>query len=351
MTLVAAFRVSGVPGLIGDFLISNRENHGRGSKKIERLRPNLAVGWTGQLLQAKAVLSDMYADLSRCPTQEEVQAWFESFDAVALGAPKLKLVGWVVDSSGARSFHWDASTAAFPQWDAPAWFVGSGSEAAEALYNAYMSGSSTVEEADERDALDWILATLTATNGRDLVDTSSHALGFGGGYEALYWSGSTASFQYVERVLYYLAGRELDESGKVIDGPLGFAESVALYHTIGECSVLDVNTAGPLDSRTIWAMTAVGMPVAETRIAEHLRARGALPADLRADFHAGLLVVRTPRGWESMTPFIECPWDAVRAVEGVVGGIKLGIPPEMFEVVHRVRTTLSDGNALPPVIQ
>jgi hypothetical protein len=291
----------------------------------------------------------MYADLSRRPTYDEVRDWFECLDAATIGASKLKLVGWIVDDGGARSFHWDAGTAPFVQWDEPAWFIGSGSATAEALYDAYMKGSSTVEEADERDALDWILSTLTATNARDLVDTSSHALGFGGGYEALHWSRSTASFQYVERVLYYITGHELDEFGHAVRGPQMFAESVAHYHTIGECSVLDINAVGPLGSRTIWAMSAVGTPVAERQIAEHLRALGQMPADLRAGFRAGLLAVRTPRGTERPAPFIECPWDPFQYVEGVVGGIKLRIWPEVFELVYRARTALRDGDAEPRV--
>ncbi|HEV7774156.1 MAG TPA: hypothetical protein VGO48_12820 [Conexibacter sp.] len=347
MTLVAAFRVSGVPGLIGDFLITTGEDRERGSKKIERIRPNLAVGWTGRLLQAGAVLRHMYVDLSRRPTYDEVREWFECLDAATIGASKLKLVGWIIDDGGARSFHWDAGTAPFVQWDELAWFIGSGSATAEAFYDAYMKGSSTVEEADERDALDWILGALTATNTHDLMDASSHALGFGGGYEALYWSRSTASFQYVERVLYYIAGRELDALGHAVEGPQQFAESVACYHTIGECSVLDINGVGPNGSRRTWAMSAVGTPVAETQIAEHLRALGQLPADMRADFHAGLLAVRTPRGPERPIPFIQCPWDRLQYVEGVVGGINLRIPPEMFEFVYRARTALSDGDAEP----
>jgi hypothetical protein len=123
MTLVTALKSTGVPTMIGDFLIMDSVSQVRGRKKISRPRPNLAAGWTGRLVQAKMVLRSLHYDLGERPSRATVQACLVSYDIRQLGNPRLKLVGWVVDD-GAHALHWDAA-APLVHWGGP-WFVGTG---------------------------------------------------------------------------------------------------------------------------------------------------------------------------------------------------------------------------------
>lgn|GEM_PF-3388113 len=79
MTLVAAYKSTGIPILLGDFLISRGEDRHRGRKKICRIRDNLAVGWTGSLLQTEHVLA--------------FDIWVMS--AVGVSSPREELFEWL----------------------------------------------------------------------------------------------------------------------------------------------------------------------------------------------------------------------------------------------------------------
>ncbi|MGN6188516.1 MAG: hypothetical protein ACTHOE_06425 [Conexibacter sp.] len=348
MTLVTALKSTGVPTMIGDFLITDSVSQVRGRKKISRLRPNLAVGWTGRLVQAEMVLRSMYDDLGERPTRATVQACLESYDVRHLGNPQLKLVGGVVDDNGAHAFHWDAA-APLVYWGGP-WFVGTGSAWIENIYDRYMRASADARP-DEKDALDWIMGALSELNIFDVYNRSTHRLGFGGGYEALYWSSRDASFRYVEQVLYFLVGCRVDANGAVSADPEIAVDDMAHYQTMGECSVFTFSRPVEGSDYTMWGMSPVGMPwPREEAIGEMFRACNG-PMNMEADYYAATIAVSGPNAIAPMTPFIQCPWDRRKLIRGTRGRVDVELPHEMFEVLFRERAvpTESIPDSLKPL--
>lgn len=334
MTLVAALKSTGIPTMIGDFLITNPMSQGRGRKKISRLRSNLAAGWTGKLLQAEMALRSMYDDLSERPTRATVHTWLESFDVRQLGDPQLKLVGWVVDDDGAHAFHWDAA-APLAHWGGP-WFVGTGSAWIENIYDRYLRASADARP-DEKDAMDWIMGALSELNIFDVGSRSTHSLGFGGGYEALYWSSEDASFRYVEKVLYFLVGCRVDANGAVSAGPEIAIDDMAHYQTMGECSVLTFSRPAEGADYTMWAMTPVGVPWSQEETLSGMHRASDGPMNMKADYYAATMSVSGPHAIAPMTSFIQCPWDVRKLIRGTRGRLEVALPNEMFEMLFRER--------------
>ena len=58
MTLIAAYRIYGVPVLMGDLLLTKAESDSS-IKKITKIGKNLAVGWAGDFFIAKPILKKL----------------------------------------------------------------------------------------------------------------------------------------------------------------------------------------------------------------------------------------------------------------------------------------------------
>jgi hypothetical protein len=331
MTLVTAFKSTGVPTMIGDFLISSATSRGRGRKKIARLRPNLAVGWTGRLLQAEMVLDRLYASLDESPTRDDVERLLQAFDVAPLGTPRLKLVGWVVDKAGPHAFHWDAASP-YVHWGAP-WFVGTGAAWMENAYDRYAQPSAEARP-DERDGMDWVLGTLCELNVFDFLYSPTHHLGFGGGYEALYWSREVGSFRYVERTLYFCLGAWVDDRGKMTGPPIVRKDDVARYQTIDEWSVITLSRPVDGSDYQVWGMSPVGVPTSADDVLVKMQKAADGPMNMEADYYAAAISVGGPGKITPMVPFLQHPW-LPGTFSGGPGSLEVKLSSEVFEIVYQ----------------
>ena len=67
MTVIGCFRSYGAPTMLGDFMITTAGQQSGLRKKIRRLRPTMAIGWTGSEFAADT--ATVALDSALCPRQ------------------------------------------------------------------------------------------------------------------------------------------------------------------------------------------------------------------------------------------------------------------------------------------
>lgn len=130
MTLVAAFRINGIPVLVGDLLLTGQgpqesieiptvgdvsliplfpdsDEAIKGLvQKVNILSENLVIGWTGSYPEAKSIISDLkQVSATGSLTKELLQDFFESRKSW-VGSEKLAFVGYIKDFNGIHSFEY-----------------------------------------------------------------------------------------------------------------------------------------------------------------------------------------------------------------------------------------------------
>jgi ATP-dependent protease HslVU (ClpYQ) peptidase subunit len=323
MTLVATSRSGGVPLIVGDFMITRGSDRRRARKKIARIRPNLAVGWTGSLVEAITVLEQMAAAITQIPSRDELKNWLEAFDSGVVTNRPLKLVGWIVDDNGATGFHWD-SAAPVVQWG-DQWNVGSGGQPYEVLSRAFMMSPDAM---DEHQALEWLLALLSHLTADDMLARTAHAIGVGGGYEALFWSSANQQFEYLEDIVYFLAATKMDHAGRVLVPPQPI-DAIRRYWIADECSFLAIGEGGgPTAGYEMYAMTAAGLRHSDQRILDLMvqeKEQGAMQMEAR--YYAGQIIFESPSAPPLAVPIVVCPWHGTPPLaQGHRGRLDLHLP-------------------------
>jgi hypothetical protein len=286
MTLVAAYPASGIPILLGDFMISKGAERSRGSKKISRLRPNLAVGWSGTQLRAEAVLGSLCRELTSRPARDELEALLPQLADAGAPGLDLKLAGWIVDDEGPAAFLWDAALPCV-SWGTE-WFVGSGGASFEAWFRDSHVGSLHISP-DEAESIDGTVEALAWLNCLDVMTKGTHPAGFGAGYEAMYWSASQTEFKYVEDVVYCVVRCCMDAHGKLHKEPRILDDKIVTYTTLPEeCSLLSLTDVVSDADHEMWAMTPVGPRCSGDDVKAMLQALDDGPIRMKADHYAGL---------------------------------------------------------------
>jgi hypothetical protein len=343
LTLVAAYRSAGVPVLLGDFLISRRDDRGRGKKKISRIRRNLVVGWTGNLLQAENVLGLLFEDIGDKPTKESIEAWFSQLEVERPPEPNLKLAGWISEDGGEFGFHWDAGVGQVT-WGEE-WFIGSGGRAFEASFTGYRSPLDPEIGPQVKAALETLIGVLTQLNCTDRIAQEGQAEGIGGGYEALYWSAENRAFEYLGDALYFIVVSRLDAQGVLKSEPELLGDSLTTYRAriAGEYSVLTFSEG---EGHDIWVMTAAGQPCSRNEIHRWLQSELAQPMDLHADYYGGLLMFAAPAPCPPV-PWVGCPWDSWSPFSGGRGQFELRIPRGAIEEIYQERQAVYAASPYP----
>jgi hypothetical protein len=220
MTLVAAYRTFGVPVLVGDFLITaSRERVGL-KKKIHRLRPNLAVGWTGSETAAHLVFTFLHDHFEQgLPTKRAFEQALTSFTAADLGALFVELVGWIYDAR-AYCFRWRSD------WPQEVFYdeyhlAGSGERLVARMIGNSVAQShipDSVRSDLEGNAIKETLWDVCRLMADEVGARQNQIAGFGHAYEVLTLIGH--EFQYVEHALFVFAEIGFDGQHRCISATL-----------------------------------------------------------------------------------------------------------------------------------
>ena len=104
MTVIAAFKISDTPVLIGDILLSRS---GKEESHIE-IPTSLAIGWTGQTFAAKALIKEIRARFEQPLFNSDVFFSFLKNNEIIDQTVELTIIGWVINKGEPVSFYWSA---------------------------------------------------------------------------------------------------------------------------------------------------------------------------------------------------------------------------------------------------
>jgi len=234
MTLIAAHKVEEIPLLIGDFLITGG-NRSFTLKKVHIISPNLAVGWTGNLLAARPVLRALNAQFKHARvSRKELERFLTSYSQDESTEVFVRLIGWIVDEEP-RCFRWrsDYTSEVFY---ADHFFDGSGADTYEALVNnpGTKRGVQSRSISNVEKAIYFALFQACTLMSDEVMDKKNQQIGFGHGYEAAYFDNN--EFKFVDDVLYVVWDFYYDLKGK--GGGHRFYPIVHKYRSFGYYSVV-----------------------------------------------------------------------------------------------------------------
>lgn len=262
MTLVAAFSVSGVPALVGDFLITDSHPHANHiflptkpelrdqkpeigqrricglRKKIHKIGERLIVGFTGDLMAGEQLLRALYSHVgSSSPTLPDL----ERFLANVLFSDKNKteLVGWILEKRPI-CFHWKGSE---PEKVNVVDSVFTGSGGAH-FRNEILPATTSAMSHDLRTAVEKAIYVCVAKTGKilfsELMAAGHLAYDYGFGAEAILWDGS--KFFYIDKVAYAFWNIQVNQDNSLTVYPSNVS---AIYKNYGAFSVMQVSHLGP----------------------------------------------------------------------------------------------------------
>jgi hypothetical protein len=262
MTLVAAFKISGIPVLLGDFLLTDEiagKNHiflptvpqlRRAAndqrrvcglrKKIHKVGERLVVGFTGGVAPGVELMKRLIIRFGASePSVESLRAFLadEEFPRKSETA----LVGWICDKRP-LCFRWNGKEPeVFRIVDSA--FDGSGARHfQEEVMPAHQTGKSDAI----RTAFDNAMYVAVTKIGKILLQeilngrTIDHAYGFGG--EILIWDG--ARFAYVANVAFAFWNVIVRSDDALWFSP----RHIAAYRNYGKYSVLQITHIGPKEN-------------------------------------------------------------------------------------------------------
>lgn len=260
LTLVAAIKICDTPVLFGDLMLTERDRTST-RRKILRLRPTLAVGWSGTHIVARAIFRDLNDKLPFQPTIEEVRNALRQFSDEN-GFLSVQLTGWVLGHESV-AFMWDGH---FPNEFVlgEQFAIGSGLEVLMPRLTDRRLHAPPPPEVSTAEHVRSQALTLTGNLMKsDLSDRIQQSrFGFGVGYDVLV--GESGRFRYISPVIYAAMSAQVDGEGHIRDvsRPLG----VALLRTVGEhtfCQaglnidqVMDIDLISPVFSTTSKASKA-----------------------------------------------------------------------------------------------
>jgi hypothetical protein len=200
MTLVAAYRPEGIPVLIGDFLITGGGQEST-KKKIYKVSPNFAVGWSGPAFVAAPILRSLFSEFEdKTVTRSEVEAFFTNRPKDELSNLRFFIVGWVIDEHP-HCFLWNilCPTKLFYE---PYYVIGSGTQKfQELMTRKSMEGSWGSKRNNVEQAIFSALSKATELYSDENLDRMNRRERFGHGYELLYFDGK--EFKYVENIAFF----------------------------------------------------------------------------------------------------------------------------------------------------
>src|SRR6185295_2210910 len=200
MTLVAAYRPEGVPILIGDFLITG-EAHESTRKKIYKIGPNFAVGWSGTAFVAATILKSLFTAFEdRTVSLAEIETFFTNRPEDELSELPLYIVGWVI-AEQPHCFLWNILNPKELFYE-PYYVIGSGSQKFQDLISSNkMRASPGFKRTTVEEAIFSALSTAAELYSDEDLGKMNRREGFGHGYELLCFDGK--EFNYIENIAFF----------------------------------------------------------------------------------------------------------------------------------------------------
>ncbi len=236
--------------LMGDLLITNSGVPSTIRKKVTILTKNFAVGWTGSLPTARAVIGKLRQTL---PSEGIVdKKWLEdaltAYAADDFGHLGINLVGWLIADED-YCFRWRSDYPIEVFYGDPM-VDGSGAPACRRDFGEDGAGSHTSSKRNERDDLNRIelneyhipeslhlsLNIATRLMSDEILSTGFYrSFSIGHAYEIIYLGNN--GFQYLDNLFYFVLTLHFDENGgcisQVVESPC------YKYHTEQEHAILE----------------------------------------------------------------------------------------------------------------
>lgn len=258
MTLVAAFKVDGVPVLLGDFLLTDeaKKSHeflptmtksdpkapqpkpaagarrvAGTSRKVTKINDRFVVGFTGEIKAGKFLIRSLHRIFSsRKVTKQELEAFLVNIKVANKSG--IQLVGWICENRQ-LCFAWSGRTGELKIVESA--FAGSGANHFKSLIaQKNEEGGTRIKTAFEKARFVCVgrIGQFIADELRTL-DTVKNSYGFGG--ESLVWNGT--SFAYVDNVTYSFYNVEFRRNGVT---PWGIVEVACKYKDCGDHCIFEV---------------------------------------------------------------------------------------------------------------
>ena len=247
MTVVAAFKYLETPVLFGDFMISVNGSRSGLRRKLFKFSDNFVAGWTGSMVSAATVFSDLYERFGNTtPTFVDLQNFLSTHTFATSPALELAVIGWLVDSSP-HCFCWWNNYPTIVHENVN-YFFGSGGSSVQRLVEK-PGHEWVVGLEDERSQVD--LATYFTVNvaGRlladELFEQENQKNLFGVAYEALVYDGA---FNYIDDVLYTFCDYSTADIQRVVNpnyfklNHLGEVAAVQQTNVVKDATGIDLIT-------------------------------------------------------------------------------------------------------------
>jgi hypothetical protein len=241
MTLIAAYKQDGLAVLIGDMALTNSakgDAFRSVRKKIYRISENFAVGWAGNQLVAKKVISDLKRVFGNdIVTKLSLENFFTSYDPDDFGSLHTNFIGWVIDDEP-YCFRWNCL---YPQevFYGSFFFDGTGDKYFESLKKQSWEGGGSVSSVQEQALLNVINEIATA-RFEEILYSKTWDRSFGVSYEILAFIDKR--FSYVGSIAYI--GWDYFWDSDKGTGRLEQAPAIYKYNCMGEYSIIQETLSG-----------------------------------------------------------------------------------------------------------
>jgi hypothetical protein len=252
MTLVACLTALDSPILLGDFLVSDKQQTGDfdiAKRKIRRLGSTIGIGWAGNQVGVDTVVSELQRNLDHGAGKQELEAALLRIDPNDMPGA-LTLVGWVVDGE-ADAFHWQSTYPGTVNWGGP-WYIGSGGALMDYLLP---NGIETLPGDEGRDPRLSALEVAAHLTGSETIYREHPELKIGPGFEVMWWNG--AEFEYIGPVQYFATQYTYDADGNLLE--LRMLGRHFRYFARDELSVIIPYEGGK--AKEAYIFTPIGQPV------------------------------------------------------------------------------------------
>lgn len=260
MTIVAAFRVEGIPVLIGDMLITSIANNKESNflptqpyfsknlpndtgrrvcgarKKVHLINSKLVIGWAGSLHAASRVLvklNNLFA--SKRATRKTLESALTSINDYTEEIWNVHIIGWILDGEP-HCFRWNSG---YPSevFYHHSHFEGSGENTfIETLAEPAKSGLGHGVDSPELAAQLVSLAKISKLIDKEIWTGVTLRESFGYCYETIYLDGD--KFRFIEDVTYLMweIGKEGGAGYHYRAGPL-----IVKYKSAGKFSIVQTS--------------------------------------------------------------------------------------------------------------
>lgn len=258
MTVVAAFRTSGIPLLVGDLLVTANANGGKKSflptapgaaaalpdeiqvrvdgtrKKVHVFGGQLAVAWSGSFLAASSILRSLKAFAETTPVDQETLSQFlDTQTDWKEDRVSVVLTGWV-SKPEPLCFRWNSAWPHEVFFD-ERFFDGSGDRIFEGLIDeAVTSGTGPGMSTDIERAIYAALAKIGKLVSHEVFTGETLRAKFGYCYELAYFDG--AEFRYLDEVTYLSWLVRITDSDPRYQAQV--APAIVKYKNFGEFSAV-----------------------------------------------------------------------------------------------------------------